>query len=526
MRMQVDISQGAMVVPVVDCASCRIGGHMYDVSKSPSSGRSGKGKAILCSDERCAPPTVRNESTSSCDRSMCSSCAPNGGCCRPRKGRDEALCRYDLVYTSRTRAEGALYQDSLDIGKLHVRELLFGGVDNVSRTFEQPYVDGVLGLGYTPSRTCVSSCVPAAMDSIVKETGLADTFSMCVSEFGGTLVLGDAPTELAAEPFRYVPTSWGEDTEHFIVRAEGYATIGEERVELPEIASAVWSSVTTSIVVGKVSFMAILEQLMMSHCDIPGLCSTHSWFRPQSCHALPDEDLAKLPPITFHLTDGPDITLEGEDYMLPYKLANGKQYRCVGFLAVDLLSTHGVGMMLGTAVMRKHAVSFDRKKHRVGIAKAKRDKCGPRTGDFHGLVETVGGVVKNVTQDEVLTVDTPYFHSNDEGRIDNSSAVQSESCRALAACGACARAANCTYRYTDGACLASSRTSTSVYPYCQGGLCMCFLMGMSGWYVGIAAGALTSLLMVLCCLHMYTRRKRKLRYQAVVPFAENEVETF
>jgi hypothetical protein len=505
MRLQVDFSQGAITVPAAGCTTCRVGDKRYDPQQSTT------GLAVLCDDPRCGQ--------TACDHTKCASCSSGGACCGPG---EPASCAYNVAFADGSNANGTMYEDALELGGITVPNALFAAMYEESRLFEMPYVDGVLGLGFGP-QACHPTCAPAAMDAISAATGLPNIFTMCVNRHGGSLVIGASADSLTEEPFRFVDMVNTTHGGYFHVRAQGFCKVGPQRVELPEIANAIWSSATTSIVVGKTTFLAILEEVMAYTCDVPGLCSPHSWFRPSRCHRLSDEDVAKMPQLTFYLTDGVEIVLEPEDYLVIYKDEGEKPIRCVAFIITDLLTSRGVGIMFGSTVMSRYAITFDREKHRVGIAKAKRSECGPVTGSDQGL-QAVGGAENKPANMPVLTADSAP--SNTSALLVPANLEQSERCRALSSCDDCAAAANCSYRYTDGRCLHILSSGRAPYPYCRGQWCACFAVSKMGWYLGIVIGALIALVMFSCCICAYKLRRQKIRYQEVVPYTENEVETF
>lgn len=275
------------------------------------------------------------------------------------------------------------------------------------------------------------------------------------------------------------------------------------------------------------SFCTIF-QVMEGHCDIPGLCSVNSWFRPRSCRALSDQDLAKMPAITFFLANDTPIVLEPSDYMLEYKVVDGKLYRCLAFVISDLLATKGVGIMLGSVIMRRYAVVYDRKNRQIGLAKAKQSECGPATGSTAGLAESSLGIFKNMSLSNILTADTPAASSGSSASALAEEMEISVNCRAIDGCSDCSSNRECAYGYQDGKCVAQSRAGSTPYPFCSGLSCVCIVVGNMGWYVGVLCGAILALVCGGCCSCAYVKRKRKQRYERVVPFeaAENELESF
>lgn len=142
-------------------------------------------------------------------------------------------------------------------------DVLFGVMREETGTFEMAYVDGIIGLGFN-EKNCHPTCTPAVMDYWANATGHASVFTMCAGRFGGALTLGAEDQTLASSSFKYVNLQDMQKSNHYLVEVKGYGKVGDKRIELPELASGVWSSATTSIVVGKSTFMTILEKVCLS----------------------------------------------------------------------------------------------------------------------------------------------------------------------------------------------------------------------------------------------------------------------
>jgi hypothetical protein len=525
-HLQVDTSQGALTLPDARCTTCRVGDRRYDAAKSGAGGA-----AVACRDARCDRETCSAGGTGECPI-----CASGGRCCVPGPAAAAesvsifagdaargASCAFNLKFSEDMDGNGTMHVDTLQIdGGAKIPGVLFGAMREETRSFEAAYADGTLGLGFQrsarhPSRT------PAVMDYFANETGLPNVFTMCVNRYGGTLVLGAADRALTTGPFTYVDALDVEEGDHYVVAVLGHGKVDDILVQLPELATGVWSSATTSIAVGQATFLAILETLMEHYCHVPGLCSVNSWFRPQTCRVIEDEDLKKMPTLTFYLAGNVPIALEPEDYLLAYKVVDGKLFRCVAFIVTDLLAKRGFGILLGAIVMRRHAVAYDGTARRVGVAPADTGRCGPAAGSTAGLTQAALGLAAPRPL-EVLTADTPLS----AGASTPAEFELAEACRAIDGCYACARNVNCSYGYSDGRCVSTKKAGAHPFPFCTGVTCACIAVGETGWYIGIVLGALLALAAAGCCWCAYTRRHRKQRYQTVVPFesSEREVEVF
>lgn len=530
-EVQIDVSQGALTLPGVGCSTCRLGDHRYDPAKSKTGGG-----PVPCDDPRCEKDTCLSGAPG-----QCPVCATGGRCCVHAEGHAEpagpfsaalasdASCAFNLEFSPAMNGNGTMYADTVEFGGATMPDVLFGAMREETRAFEMAYADGILGLGFQssgrhPSRT------PAMMDYFANKTGLPSMFTMCVGRFGGTLVMGKAAKSLVEGDvdFSYVPLLDTMETDHYMVEVLRHGKVGDVVVRLPELAAGVWSSATTSIGMGKTTFMAILETIMTHHCDIPGLCTVNSWFRPQSCRSFEDSDFKKMPTLTFYLSADVPIVLQPEDYLVAYKEVDGKMLRCVAFIVTDLLEKRGIGILLGAVIMHRYAVVYDMQNTRVGIAPAKRSACGPATGSTVGLTEAALGV-QEPKHENILTADTPAASaSSAAGSGLSAEFEQSETCRAIDGCPSCSRVSNCSFSYHDGKCVSLAKAGSMPYPFCSGFSCVCIIVGEAGWYIGIFSGFLAALALSSCCFCAYTRRRNKLRYQTIVPFesSEHEVETF
>lgn len=277
-HLQVDTSQGAMTVPGSSCPSCRIGDRRYNVSKSTAGGH-----AVGCGDDQCRPQYVCEGGGTG----ECPVCGSHGRCCVPNRPFASAQlglggmppggasCAYNLKFSEKMDGNGTMYSDSLKIGDVSVPKVLFGVMREETESFEMAYVDGMLGLGFN-EKNCFPTCIPAIMDYWSNATGLPNMFTMCVGKYGGALTLGSADQALAMGPFKFLKLLDVQRGNHFVSEVQRYGKVGDVKIELPELAVGVWSSATTSVVVGKSTFMAIME--VVRSTPFPFLLSVLSLF--------------------------------------------------------------------------------------------------------------------------------------------------------------------------------------------------------------------------------------------------------
>lgn len=506
LTLQVDTTYSSLIVPRSGCVGCRVGDRRYDPKKSTAAA------TIACDDHRCSSEVDQ------CKSKMCFSCSSKGNCCVPKTN----TCAFNVFYGDGSSGNGTLLSDNVEIGDMKAQVLL-GAMHEESHNFELPYADGVFGFAFQKG-ACHPACIPPVMDTVVNQTGIKNVVTMCVTRYGGTLVLGAADASLATHPYQYVDMEEVADDNRFIVPALSEWKIGDRPLSVPAITTAVLSAGTTDIAVSKSTFLAFLDLLTQHYCHIPGLCSMTSWFRPQRCTTIPDDAVKAMPNITIGLTKGVSLTLGPDDYLIKYRVIKDKQYRCVAFIATDGLADKGIGLLLGTAIMKPYAVVYDRQQKRVGVAPAREGKCGPLTGSDDGLP---GSAIGKKGDGSILTADTPKadLKGADGGSPIQTEIAEAEKCRAESTCSGCSQMLNCSFGYQTGRCVPVHEATRTPYPYCVGSLCMCFAVGPSGWYVGIAVGALVAIGIVGVGVLIYRKRRRN-QYQMVQQYEEQDLETF
>lgn len=500
--LQVDSKYSSLILPATSCRGCRLGDNRYNASLSTNS------QPIACDDDRCHNPDDED-----CSDMRCFQCSQSGRCCV----ENSEYCAFNVLYGDESSGNGTLYSDQLQIANFEAH-VLFGSMHEESHNFELPYADGVFGLGLKKG-ACRPTCFPPLMDQLVNQTELSNMFTMCVTPYGGTLSLGAADSSLAMETFSYVDVIDEMRDKYFVTAAQSTWKINDRELSVPSIQSALWSTGTSSIIIPKTSFLALLQHFADNYCHIPNLCSMDSWFRPQSCAIISDRVLSMMPNITIGLSTRVSVTLTPEDYLIPYRVVRGNLTRCVGISASESLGTSSVGILIGTAVMRRYAVVHDREKQRIGIAPAAVDKCGPSSGSDEGLPGLPGAPDEN----GLVTADSSKAPLPSGQPLDPDF-VNAETCRAELTCSGCKKLGrNCSFGYESGRCVPSHEATS---PSCSGRSCICIIVGNSGWYFGIFLGI--SITAIIFGLVTFIRRKIRKRnqYTVVDNFEEQDLETF
>lgn len=494
--LQIDISYASLLIPKIGCVGCRLGDRRYDPAKTSTS-------PVPCADARCAAKSDQ------CKSGLCYKCNSAGHCCTA----ETEDCAVNVVYGDGSAGNGTLYRDTLSFSGISA-DVLFGAMHEESHNFELPYVDGVIGLAYKAG-ACRPVCVPPVMDAIVNATGLTDAFTICVTRFGGTLVLGGLDRTLATRAYDFVDVVADARESRYIMEVVPEWKVGTTVVNVPGATKAMWTMGTSDVGLTRAGFLAILGHLTKNYCHVEGLCSTTSWFRPQQCTVLADEIVAAMPNITIGVRRGLGILLTPEDYLLKYRVVHGQQARCVALAVVGGLEKIGVGVLLGTTVMRRYAVAFDRAGGKIGIAGAAPGKCGPETGSTAGLPGGSAGetVTAGAVEGEGETV---------EGDV----LSERERCRAEKGCSGCARLQYCRYGYRTGRCVRYDEVDGTVYPSCAGRLCACFVTGTEGWYVGLGLGVLVGAGLGVLVFVFWQKSRRRNTYVSVASYEEHDLETF
>eukprot|EP00168_Porphyra_purpurea_P004150 TRINITY_DN14850_c0_g1_i1.p1 TRINITY_DN14850_c0_g1~~TRINITY_DN14850_c0_g1_i1.p1 ORF type:complete len:189 (+),score=66.06 TRINITY_DN14850_c0_g1_i1:1-567(+) len=184
---------------------------------------------------------------------------------------------------------------------------------------------------------------------------------------------------LFQSPVQWAPLFLSDPARYYRVHLGGSLKIGGADVPLPNFRHAIVDTGTTLIVTSKRTFDAIRTHLQAHYCHVPELCADDSWFQTGTCVVLSDEDLHKLPPLTFRISGAVELTLRPQDYMLEYR-RGFKSYRCVGLMGMDGL---GGMVVLGNTLNQRYVAVYDRMNSRIGFGEA-RPNCGMPPGKTVG----------------------------------------------------------------------------------------------------------------------------------------------
>jgi hypothetical protein len=433
-RVQVDTGSSTLALPVAGCTNCRPSDLRYDqkLSKSPSA------RVVSCANKLCAPDK--------CSSYKCSRCSSSDACCAKH---NPSACAFSLRYGDGSFTHGALMIDSMTWGDNLTAPVVFAGIMEESSDFERAVVDGILGLGYK-SLACNPTCIEPPFQQMVKSGVVKDTFTICMTQRGGKLLLGDLDpsAKLSKGPVTYVPLAFSDGIpRYYTVNTTGTVFINKQPIFLPNFRAAVVDSGTTLIAVTELTFALIFRHMTTHYCHIPNLCDSPSWFKPTSCVRISDDVLQQLPSITIQLGSSGeyDLVLSSEDYMIK-AFKSGVEMRCLGIMALKAMSP-GTDIILGNTIMLRYLTIHDRANNRIGFAES-TETCG-----------------------------------------------SPPDCTSYTQCAECAELAeHCAYDFENKECIPAAQTGSRLLPFpiCQGASCSCGLGQQAFLFYGVVTGFLGS----------------------------------
>jgi hypothetical protein len=349
-RVQIDTGSATLAVPMAECKTCLPHDKRYNIHLSEGS----RGSKIGCDDAVCSPDK--------CAPFSCGACSAKQACCGKS---DPKQCGFHLNFGDGSGARGVLAKDYMTWGGLSF-PTVFGGIEHDTPDFERTQVDGILGMAYS-ALACNPSCVEPAFDAMIRHLKMRPIFQICINYDSGRIVLGDSDSSLGKEEPVWVPMHQAQTATYYTVKLMGDMQVNGKPVTFPRFDLAIVDSGTTLIVFSTLSFSLLLQHLQTNYCDVPGLCSSPTWFQPAHCTLIGEKDLQKLPTIRFQL-DGFDIVLGPKDYLINYA-SKGPDYWCVGIMQLGSLSG-GIDVIFGNTAMKKYVTTFDREQNRIGFAES------------------------------------------------------------------------------------------------------------------------------------------------------------
>lgn len=378
-NLRVDTGSSNLAVPMKKCTNCRYDDNRFDLDSAWASSGWISCENPICRPNACSTPE------------LCSSCSTSGACCSKYA---HGSCSFSLNYAGGESADGALVRANVRMGNIST-SLVFGGILKDSSGFEEPNIDGILGLAYKYG-ACSPSCVEPLMDRFVREGSLQrDVFSICTSTLGGTITLGGSDPNFYKDELRYVSMRRSEGLKTFYdIEIQG-VHIGRKEVKVPNFNRTIVDSGSSVIIVKPESFQTFKTFFQKHYCHVPGLCSgskrvrmnrikvsgmssagtkgiteENTWFQPNTCVKLEKHEVLQLPDIKISL-NGTVIILDPDTYMHKYEektFFGIVTYRCLGIQPLDILENTDLDVIFGEVLFLKYFVEFDRVNDRLGFA--------------------------------------------------------------------------------------------------------------------------------------------------------------
>jgi len=290
--------------------------------------------------------------TSSTSKSV--GCQTNGYYCETCNNQ---MCGFLDTYGDNSQASGSVYVDVFGVGAYSGVAVSFGVIDDVSGNFENPPVDGIWGISYPD----LAFTTPA-IDYLITQENLANTFSMCTSVSKPVMSIG---IDYSANP----NFQWTD-----IVAEEYYNVqitdmlVGGKSLNLSSAyynsPMAIVDSGTTLILLEDSTFNVLMNIFTNMCPGLTGYCGEgdQSIFNGY-CYGLNQNDINAYPDvaIAFNGITTP-FTLTPSQYLFPSQNGNQVLY-CGGFG-----SSGSEGTILGDVFMQGYHVAFDRTHSKVGFA--------------------------------------------------------------------------------------------------------------------------------------------------------------
>ncbi|MDP2434370.1 MAG: pepsin-like aspartic protease [archaeon] len=332
---QVDTGSADLGIPDNLCTTCGKVAGVYNPSQSSSS------KVIPCSTKAYSCP-------------QCSS---------------SSQCQYQISYGDGSGYDARLYSDLLALPGLKPVTQGLGGIyqetpSGPGQPFEPFPVDGIVGIAY---QALSETQAPTMIDNLFASGQIANMFSMCMTDDGGTFGFGGM-LPYTSGTVTYTPIT----KQLFYQVSIADVTVAGTSLGVAPISDntggAIVDSGTTEFLLPKAAYNAF-KSLLLSNCTknpLVGLCNAGSkTFFDGQCFALTSAQLAAYPAITIHFTGGATLAVPSSAYLL--KGACGPTQPNAYALFMDALGV-GEGTILGDVVHRPYTVLYDRANARVGWA--------------------------------------------------------------------------------------------------------------------------------------------------------------
>ena len=242
---QLDTGSSDTAIPYVGCATtCSGVVPLYDPAASSTSAPAG-----------CGTPALN------CSAKLC-----NAG-----------QCSYKIEYEDKTGYSANVFSDAMVFGGLKRFPQYFGGMyyeNGGGAPFEPSPIDGIMGFAYAALSEVDA---PTPMDNLVASGQIADIFSMCITDDGGSMLLGGT-LQAYSGALQWTPIVPYEGQflwytmEIEDMRVNG-ASLGIN-ASVYNDGGSIWDSGTTDVVLPTGAYKA-LEATLQAQCatnNLVGLC--------------------------------------------------------------------------------------------------------------------------------------------------------------------------------------------------------------------------------------------------------------
>eukprot|EP00013_Stygamoeba_regulata_P027183 CAMPEP_0177661870 /NCGR_PEP_ID=MMETSP0447-20121125/18949_1 /TAXON_ID=0 /ORGANISM="Stygamoeba regulata, Strain BSH-02190019" /LENGTH=437 /DNA_ID=CAMNT_0019167321 /DNA_START=30 /DNA_END=1343 /DNA_ORIENTATION=- len=328
---QVDTGSSDLAIPRVGCGSC---GSHPDAYYNPS--KSSMSQSVGCSNSQHLTCPVCNHTQ----------------------------CAYEIRYGDGSGFDADVTVDALTISGLRPVTQAFGAITSEENPgggeFEPFPTDGIIGFAYQALSECKA---PTPMDNLAASGQVADIFSMCMTNDGGSMALGGSGNWSHGE-MQWTPIQkklW------YVVNVEG-VSVGGESLGLGHFAynglsGAIVDSGTTFLITSQAVWSA-MEAKMKSHCqttNLVGTCGATSPLWNGRCIKMTDAQAAAYPDIEIQLSGSVTLTVPSALY-LQKGLCGSPVY-----WAFAMAPAGTQGLLMGDTVMKGYEVVFDRVNSRIGF---------------------------------------------------------------------------------------------------------------------------------------------------------------
>ncbi|EGG14251.1 hypothetical protein DFA_12021 [Cavenderia fasciculata] len=320
-----------------------------------------------------------------------------------------STCGFKISYQDGSFIGGDLVTDYVTVAGLTVKAI-FGNMQAQSLNFSQsscpadPFAaprkrDGIMGLSY-------QSLDPNNGDDIfsllVKTHEIHNSFSMCLSDEGGMLVLGGVDPKMNSTLMKYTPIT---NERYYSVNCTGLRIDGNNLNSKSFQSISIVDSGTTIMFLKLDIFNDLIYYLVQHYSHLPGITTQSESLWNHQCFTLSDRQLEKYPTISmvFPNTEGGlfEVAIPPNLYMIKID-----DMYCFGFEKLPIKSPYSV--LIGDVALQGYNVHYNREDGSIGFAKV-TDNCGMGQDNNQYHVEMIS---EEVQENDSLVVKIHAIDAN------------------------------------------------------------------------------------------------------------------